>query len=63
MIAERFKFHRRNQRDGETVAQYLAELRKLTEQCDFKEYLEEALRDRLVCSLVPSLFFARGGEK
>ena len=51
VIAERFKFHRRNQRDGETVAQYLAELRKLTEQCDFKEHLNEALRDRLVCGL------------
>ena len=51
VIAERFKFHRRNQRDGETVAQYLAEMRKLTEQCDLKDYLEEALRDRLVCGL------------
>ena len=50
-IAERFKFHRRNQREVETVAQYLAELRKLTEQCDFRDYLEEALRDRLVCGL------------
>ena len=51
IIAERFKFHRRNQREGETVAQYLAELRRLTEQCDFKDYLEEALRDRFVCGL------------
>ena len=51
IIAERFKFHRRNQREGEQVAQYLAELRRLTEQCDFKDYLEEALRDRFVCGL------------
>ena len=51
VIAEKFKFHRRNQREGETVGQYLAELRKLTEQCNFREYLEEALRDRLVCGL------------
>ena len=51
IIAERFKFHRRNQREGETVAQYLAEIRKLTEQCDFRDYLKEALRDRLVCGL------------
>jgi len=29
IIAERFKFHRRNQRDGESVAQYIAELRKI----------------------------------
>ena len=51
VIAERFKFHHRNQREGEMVAQYMAALRKLTEQCEFKDYLEEALRDRLVCGL------------
>ena len=51
VIAERFKFHHRNQRDGEKVAQYMAELRRLSEHCDFKDYLSEALRDRLVCGL------------
>ena len=30
-IAERFKFNRRKQHEGETIAQYLAELRKLAE--------------------------------
>ena len=30
VIAERFKFHRRNQQEGETIAQYLAVLRELT---------------------------------
>ena len=52
IIAERFKFHRRNQGENESVAQYLAELRKLSENCQFGEYLEQALRDRLVCGLV-----------
>ena len=47
VIAERFKFHRRSQNESETVAQYVAELRRLTEHCEFKDYLEEALRDRL----------------
>ena len=51
VMAESFKFHHRSQHEGETVAQYLAELWKFSEQCDFKEYLEEALRDRLVCGL------------
>lgn len=51
VIAERFKFHHRNQRDGENVAQYMAELRRLSEHCDFKDYLSEALCDRLVCGL------------
>ena len=37
VIAERFKLYRRNHHEGETVAQYLAELRWLTQQCDFKD--------------------------
>ena len=45
VIAERYRFHQRKQHKGETVAQYLAELRKLTEACEFKDSLEEALRD------------------
>ena len=52
VIAECFKFRHRNQRDGENVAQYMAELRRLSEHCDFKEYLSEALRDGLVCGLM-----------
>ena len=52
VIAERFKFYRRNQGEGETVAQYVAKLRWLTEHCEFKvDYVEEAIRDRLVCGL------------
>ena len=42
VIAKQFKLHFRNQHEGETVAQYLAELRRLTQQCDFKDYLQEA---------------------
>ena len=48
VIAERFKFHRRNQHEGETVAQYLAELQRLTQQCDFKDYLQELSLERQV---------------
>ena len=51
MIAERFKFHRRNQSEGEGITKYMAELRKLADRCQFGGYLEEALRDRLVCGL------------
>ena len=51
IIAERFAFHRRQQAKGETVADYVAELRKLTKHCEFGAYLEEALRDRFVCGL------------
>ena len=51
VIAERFRFHGRNQMAGESVAQFVAELRRLTTRCEFGEYLTETLRDRLVCGL------------
>ena len=51
MIAERFHFHCRQQAAGESVANYVAELRKLALHCQFGPYLMEALRDRLVCGL------------
>ena len=47
IIAERYNFHKRNQKEGETVSQYLAELKRLAERCQFGEFLEQALRDRL----------------
>lgn len=51
VIAESFHFHRRNQAHGESVAQFVAELRRLARHCEFKTFLEEALRDRFVCGL------------
>uniref|UniRef100_A0AAR2J5F9 Retrotransposon gag domain-containing protein n=1 Tax=Pygocentrus nattereri TaxID=42514 RepID=A0AAR2J5F9_PYGNA len=52
VIAERFRFHKRNQGEGETVAQYVAVLKRLSEHCKFGAYLEDALRDRFVCGLM-----------
>ena len=51
MIAERFRFHKRDQNEGESIPVYVAELRKLSEHCDFKANLSDALRDRLVCGI------------
>lgn len=51
VIAERFKFHKRDQLPGESIADCIAELRCLTTHCAFGEYLSDALRDRLVCGL------------
>jgi len=51
VVAERFRFYRREQAVGESVADYEAELRRLATHCDFGEYLDQALRDRLVCGL------------
>lgn len=49
--AERFHFHKREQAAGESITEFEAALRKLTFHCDFEEYLEQALRDHLVCGL------------
>ncbi len=51
IIAERFKFHQQGQAPGETVAEYIAELRRLATHCEFGAYLDEVLRDRFVCGL------------
>ena len=51
VIVERFQFHKRNQKEGESVAEYVAELKRLSTHCQFKDYLDDALRDRLVCGL------------
>ena len=51
IIAERLKFRKRIQKPGENIATYLAFLKQLAETCDFKAFLDEALRDQLVCGL------------
>ena len=51
IIAERFRFYNRCQKSGETVAQYAAELRRLADNCNFGDFLDQALRDKLVCGL------------
>ena len=51
VISERFKFHKRNQKEGEKVNDYVVTLKKLSMDCDFGAFLPEALRDRLVCGL------------
>ena len=50
-ISQRFVFYRRDRRAGETVKDYIAELRRLSEHCKFDEKLEENLRDKFVCGL------------
>ncbi|XP_069103892.1 uncharacterized protein [Argopecten irradians] len=47
-IAERFRFHKRDQKEGESIREYLAAIRKLAEHCEFAATLNDALRDRLV---------------
>ena len=49
LVEWRFRFHKWNLEEGETVIQYVAALKRLSEYCDFRAYLEEVLRDRLIC--------------
>ena len=51
IIAKQFHFHCRNQVAHETIAEYIAELRKLATPRKFGEYLDQALCDRLVYGL------------
>lgn len=50
LIAERFRFHKRNKNEGESIAAHVDELKKLSEHCQFG--LNDALRDRLVCGIL-----------
>ena len=47
MILERFNFHARVQRPGESITAFLADLRSLIVTCDFPDQ-DNMLRDRLV---------------
>ncbi|XP_077535915.1 uncharacterized protein LOC144148206 [Haemaphysalis longicornis] len=48
LIAERCKFNRRLQHEQESVDDVIVELKHLARKCDFGEFLNDALRDRLV---------------
>ena len=47
-IVSRFRFYKRDQKPEESLSNYIAELRTLSEYCEFTD-LEVQLRDRLVC--------------
>lgn len=51
VIAERFRFHKREQRSNRTDRIYVAELRKLSIHCNFGETLNDTIRDRFVCGI------------
>ena len=51
VIAERYRFHNCVQKEGESVSEFVANLKRLASTCNFGAYLNEALRDRFVCGL------------
>ena len=44
-----YEFNTRNQSDGKTVDQYVAELKRLAKDCAYGELTSEMIRDRIVC--------------
>ena len=47
-IYERFVFYKRNQKSGESIADYVASIKALAATCEFGSNLEEMLRDRFI---------------
>ncbi|XP_041435047.1 uncharacterized protein K02A2.6-like [Xenopus laevis] len=51
IIAERFRFYGRNHNMGESLADYILDLKRLSASCEFGTFLDQALRDKFVCGL------------
>ena len=43
IIAKRFKFYTRKQKEGESIASYIVTLKNLSSTCEFGSFLPEAL--------------------
>ena len=50
-VIQRYKFHSKVRSHGQSVSEFVAELRELSEKCKFGDQLEDMLRDRLVCGV------------
>ncbi|CAC5376393.1 unnamed protein product [Mytilus coruscus] len=50
-IVQRCIFNSRSRQPNESVSQFVAELRQISEHCDYKATLDDMLRDRLVCGI------------
>ena len=51
VIAECSQFHQSSQAARESVMEYVAKLWQLRANCDFDDYLDQSLWDRIVCGL------------
>ena len=51
VILQRFRFNSLNRKEGESVADFVTELRRLSTDCAFGDTLSDMLRVRLVCGI------------
>lgn len=51
IIAERYKFNKRERNSEESVSDFIVEIKGLSQSCDFGDFLDSALRDKLVCGV------------
>lgn len=51
VIAERCRFNKRTQHEGESVENFIVELKHLARKCNYGDFLQDALRDRLVAGV------------
>lgn len=50
-VVQRFRFNSRVRAEGESVSNFIAALKNLSEHCNFVAELENMLRDRIVCGI------------
>ena len=51
VIFERARFNLRSQQEGESAEEFIMALYSLAEDCDYEEWKEEMIRDRLVVGI------------
>ena len=59
VIFERANFNRRNQLPGESAEKYITVLYQLVETCEYGEFQQQMLRDRLVVGMKDTAFSER----
>lgn len=50
-IVQRFKFDSRSRRPDETITNFVTERRKLIQDCNDGDILQQMMKDRLVCEV------------
>ena len=48
---ERFKFNKRDQREGEAMDVWITELKMMAKNCEYRDLENELIRDRIICGV------------